>query len=70
MRIVKGDVRRLGDVEAAARLYPHLAPFARYNIVIVPVWVGAPVAHYMGGGSPEPEPETTPENTEEPTPAT
>jgi hypothetical protein len=39
----------VGDVEAAARLYPQLAPFARYNIVVVPVWVGAPVAHYMGG---------------------
>jgi ActR/RegA family two-component response regulator/tetratricopeptide (TPR) repeat protein len=39
----------VGDVEAAGRLYPLLAPFARYNIVVVPVWVGAPVAHYMGG---------------------
>jgi FixJ family two-component response regulator len=39
----------VGDVDAAARLYPLLVPFARYNIVAVPVWVGAPVAHYMGG---------------------
>ena len=39
----------VGDVEAASRLYPQLAPFARYNCVIVPVWVGPPVAHYMAG---------------------
>jgi hypothetical protein len=39
----------VGDVASAGRLYPHLAPFALYNIVVVPVWVGAPVAHYMGG---------------------
>jgi hypothetical protein len=37
------------DVEAATRLYPQLAPFARYNCVVIPVWVGAPVAHYMAG---------------------
>jgi ActR/RegA family two-component response regulator/tetratricopeptide (TPR) repeat protein len=37
------------DAAAAARLYPKLAPFARYNVVVVPVWVGAPVAHYMAG---------------------
>ncbi len=39
----------VADVDAAARLYQLLAPFARYNVVIVPVWVAAPVAHYMGG---------------------
>lgn len=39
----------VGDVEAASRLYPQLAPFARYNCVVVPVWVGPPVAHYMAG---------------------
>jgi hypothetical protein len=39
----------VGDVEAAKRLYPQLAPFARYNCVVVPVWVAHPVAHYMGG---------------------
>jgi FixJ family two-component response regulator/tetratricopeptide (TPR) repeat protein len=39
----------VGDVDAASRLYPKLAPFARHNVVIVPVWVGAPVAHYMAG---------------------
>jgi ActR/RegA family two-component response regulator/tetratricopeptide (TPR) repeat protein len=39
----------VGDADAAARLYQLLAPFARYNVVIVPVWVAAPVAHYMGG---------------------
>lgn len=39
----------VGDVEAATRLYPQLAPFALYNCVVIPVWVGAPVAHYMAG---------------------
>jgi ActR/RegA family two-component response regulator/tetratricopeptide (TPR) repeat protein len=39
----------VGDVDAATKIYPQLAPFARYNCVVVPVWVGAPVAHYMGG---------------------
>jgi tetratricopeptide (TPR) repeat protein len=39
----------VGDVDAAKRLYPQLAPFARYNCVVVPVWVAHPVAHYMGG---------------------
>jgi CheY-like chemotaxis protein/tetratricopeptide (TPR) repeat protein len=39
----------LGDVAAARRLYPLLAPFARYNVLLVPAEVGSPVARYMAG---------------------
>ncbi|HXJ35926.1 MAG TPA: AAA family ATPase [Candidatus Eisenbacteria bacterium] len=39
----------LGDVDAARGLYAQLAPFARYNVMLLLTWVGAPVSHYMAG---------------------
>ncbi|MCC6848319.1 MAG: AAA family ATPase [Deltaproteobacteria bacterium] len=36
------------DVEIARQLYRHLAPFTPYNVVLPPMLVLAPVAHYLG----------------------
>jgi ActR/RegA family two-component response regulator/tetratricopeptide (TPR) repeat protein len=39
----------VGDADSARRLYARLAPFTPYNVVLPPVFVLAPVAHYMAG---------------------
>lgn len=39
----------IGDAEAAAHLYPHLAPFTPYNVTLPPAFVLGPVAHYIAG---------------------
>jgi CheY-like chemotaxis protein/tetratricopeptide (TPR) repeat protein len=39
----------LGDVDAARRLYPLLAPFTLYNVMLVPAEVLSPVSRYMAG---------------------
>lgn len=38
----------LKDVDVARQLYRHLAPFTPYNVVLPPLLVLAPVAHYVG----------------------
>jgi hypothetical protein len=39
----------IGDAEAAAHLYPHLAPLTPYNVVLPPAFVLGPVSHYIAG---------------------
>ena len=39
----------IGDARRARQLYPHLAPFTPYNVVVPPALVAGPVSHYIGG---------------------
>jgi ActR/RegA family two-component response regulator/tetratricopeptide (TPR) repeat protein len=39
----------IGDAEAAAHLYPHLAALTPYNVVLPPAFVLGPVSHYIAG---------------------